>query len=97
MSTREHRGYQMFPVLDGARVETALPPAARSCISPPGEMLYDHGQQGAPAWLVLSGSVDITRRDGRSSSKIASILAEWGLFCEANDNIPTGYTANASQ
>jgi hypothetical protein len=27
-------------------------------------MLYDHGQQGAPAWLVLSGSVDITRRDG---------------------------------
>jgi len=30
----------------------------------PGEMLYDHGQQGAPAWLVLSGSVDITRRDG---------------------------------
>jgi hypothetical protein len=24
MSTREQRGYQMFPVLDGARVETAL-------------------------------------------------------------------------
>lgn len=65
MSTREQRGYQMFPVLDGARVETAL----RFASGPerhfaPGEMLYDHGQQGAPAWLVLSGSVDITRRDG---------------------------------
>jgi hypothetical protein len=24
MSTREQRGYQMIPVLDGARVETAL-------------------------------------------------------------------------
>ena len=24
MSTREQRGYQMFPVFDGARVETAL-------------------------------------------------------------------------
>ena len=29
MRTREQRGYQMFPVLDGARVETALPQAAR--------------------------------------------------------------------
>ncbi|GIK37894.1 MAG: hypothetical protein BroJett011_17270 [Chloroflexota bacterium] len=65
MSTREQRGYQMFPVLDGARVETAL----RFASGPErhfvlGEMLYDHGQQGAPAWLVLLGSVDITRRDG---------------------------------
>jgi thioredoxin reductase (NADPH) len=50
MSTREQRGYQMFPVLDGARVETAL--------------RFASGQQGTPAWLVLSGSVDITRRDG---------------------------------
>jgi thioredoxin reductase (NADPH) len=56
MSTREQRGYQMFPVLDGARVETAL----RFASGPerhfaPGEMLYDHGQQGAPAWLVFVG------------------------------------------
>ncbi len=29
MCTREQRGYQMFPVLNGARVETALPQVAR--------------------------------------------------------------------
>jgi hypothetical protein len=50
MSTLEQRGYQMFPVLDGARVETATGPERHFA---PGEMLYDHGQQGAPAWLVL--------------------------------------------
>jgi thioredoxin reductase (NADPH) len=65
MSTQEQRGYQMFPVLDAARVETAL----RFASGPerrfaPGEIVYDHGQRDAPSWLVLSGSVDITRRDG---------------------------------
>ena len=65
MSTQEHRGYQMFPVLDAARVEMAL----RFASGPerrfaPGEIVYDHGQRDAPSWLVLSGSVDITRRDG---------------------------------
>jgi len=65
MSTQEQRGYQMFPVLDAARVETAL----RFASGPerqfaPGEIVYDHGQRDAPSWLVLSGSVNITRRDG---------------------------------
>ena len=65
MSTQEQRGYQMFPVLDAARVETAL----RFASGPerrfaPGEIVYDHGQRDAPSWLVLSGSVDVTRRDG---------------------------------
>jgi thioredoxin reductase/CRP-like cAMP-binding protein len=55
----------MFPVLDAARVETAL----RFASGPerrfaPGEVVDDHGQRDAPSWLVLSGSVDITRRDG---------------------------------
>jgi thioredoxin reductase (NADPH) len=55
----------MFPVLDAARVDTAL----RFASGPerwfaPGEIVYDHGQRDAPSWLVLSGSVDITRRDG---------------------------------
>jgi thioredoxin reductase (NADPH) len=55
----------MFPVLDAVRVETAL----RFASGPerqfaPGEIVYDHGQRDAPSWLVLSGSVDITRRDG---------------------------------
>jgi thioredoxin reductase (NADPH) len=81
MSTREQRGYQMFPVLDGARVETAL----RFASGPerhfaPGEMLYDHGQQGAPAWLVLSGSVDITRRDGLDrEAPVVLAVFRWDL------------------
>jgi thioredoxin reductase (NADPH) len=67
VSTIEERGYQMFPVLDAARVETAL----RFASGPerrfgPGEMLYDFGEQGAPTWLVLAGSVDVSRRDGLS-------------------------------
>jgi thioredoxin reductase (NADPH) len=65
MSTLEQRAYQMFPVLDAARVETAL----RFASGPerrfaPGELLYDFGQEGAPSWLVLAGSVDVTRRVG---------------------------------
>jgi thioredoxin reductase (NADPH) len=65
MSTQEQRGYQMFPVLDAARVETAL----RFASGPerqfaPGEIVYDHGQWDTPSWLVLSGSIDISRRDG---------------------------------
>jgi thioredoxin reductase (NADPH) len=65
MSTQEQRGYQIFPVLDPARVEAAL----RFASGPerqfaPGEIVYDHGQRDAPSWLVLSGSLDITRRDG---------------------------------
>jgi FAD binding domain len=54
VSTQDQRGYQMFPVLDAARVETAL----RFACGPerhfaPGEIVYDHGQQDAPSWLVL--------------------------------------------
>ncbi|MDQ8727541.1 FAD-dependent oxidoreductase [Bradyrhizobium sp. LHD-71] len=65
MSTREQRSYQMFPVLDVAQIKTAL----RFASGPerhfaPGEILYDHGQRGVPSWLILSGSVDISRRDG---------------------------------
>lgn len=72
MSTREQRGYQMFPVLNVARLETALRFASGpERHSAPGEILYDHGQQGVPSWLVLSGSVDIIRHRnwGRSSGE----------------------------
>jgi thioredoxin reductase (NADPH) len=65
MSTLEQRAGQMFPELDAAQVETAL----RFASGPerrfePGDTLYDFGQQGAPSWLVLAGSVDVTRRTG---------------------------------
>jgi hypothetical protein len=57
VSTQDQRGYQMFPVLDAARVETALRFASGlERHFAPGEIVYDHGQQDAPSWLVLSGS-----------------------------------------
>src|SRR5262245_44281141 len=65
MSLVETRGYQMFPVLDPAQIETA----SRFASGPqqqfaPGEVVYDVGEMQAPAWLVLKGSIAATRRDG---------------------------------
>jgi thioredoxin reductase (NADPH) len=65
MSTIETRGYQMFPVLDPAQIETAT----RFASGPtrqfaPGEIVFDVGETHAPAWLVLKGSIEVTRRDG---------------------------------
>ncbi len=62
LRTREH---QMFPVLDAAQIAAAR----RFASGPerrfaPGESLYAIGEQGAPAWLVLEGSIDVVRRDG---------------------------------
>lgn len=80
MSTREQRGYQMFPVLGAVQVETALRFASGPEQSfAPGELVYDYGQQGAPAWLVLSGSIDVTRRDGLDREALL-ITFEAGQF-----------------
>ena len=62
LSTREH---QAFPVLSAAQIETAR----RFASGPekhfaPGESVYAIGEQGVPAWLVLEGAIDVTRRDG---------------------------------
>ena len=62
--TREH---QMFPVLDIAQLETAKRfasgPARRFA---PNETVFAIGEAGTPAWLVLEGTIDVTRRDGLS-------------------------------
>ena len=61
------RHHQMFPVLDHAQIETA-----RRFASGPeqsfaaGDTIFSIGEEGAPAWLVLSGAMDVTRRDGLS-------------------------------
>jgi alkyl hydroperoxide reductase subunit AhpF len=65
MSVIETRGHQMFPVLDAGQIETAKRFAsgpAREFAS--GEIVFDVGERQAPAWLVLKGSIDVTRRDG---------------------------------
>ena len=67
MTVSETRGHQMFPELDPAQIETATrfasgPPRTFS----PGEIMFDVGERQAPAWLVLQGSMDVVRRDGRN-------------------------------
>jgi thioredoxin reductase (NADPH) len=55
----------MFPVLDASQIATARRfasgPETRFA---PGEQVYAIGEQVAPSWLVLSGSIDVVRRDG---------------------------------
>ena len=65
MSTPDTRAPQMFPVLNAAQIATAR----RFASGPerhfaPGEQVYAIGEQDAPAWLVLEGSIDVVRRDG---------------------------------
>jgi thioredoxin reductase (NADPH) len=65
MSTLDNREHQMFPVLTGPQIETAR----RFASGParhfePGETLYAIGEEDAPAWLVLAGSIEVVRRDG---------------------------------
>jgi thioredoxin reductase (NADPH) len=65
MSIAETRAQQMFPELDAGQIETAnrfaSGPARKFA---PGESVYDGGERQAPAWLVLKGTIDVTRRDG---------------------------------
>ncbi|MDE1993756.1 MAG: FAD-dependent oxidoreductase [Rhizobiaceae bacterium] len=61
------RDYQRFPVLSPHQVETAK----RFASGParhfePGEAAFSIGDRGAPAWLVLEGSLDAFRHDGLS-------------------------------
>jgi thioredoxin reductase (NADPH) len=59
------RYHQMFPVLEPSQVQVARRFASGdSKRFAPGEALFDVGQKNIPAWLILQGSADITRRDG---------------------------------
>jgi thioredoxin reductase (NADPH) len=65
VSTLHNREHQAFPVLDAAQIASAR----RFASGPerhfrPQESVYAIGEQGAPAWLVLQGSIDVVRRDG---------------------------------
>ena len=67
MSTLEKREHQMFPVLSAAQVKAAQRFAsAKEQHFTPGETLYDIGDMDVPVWLILQGSIEVTRRDGLS-------------------------------
>jgi thioredoxin reductase (NADPH) len=67
MSALDNRLDQAFPVLDGAQVETARRFASGPAVDfAAGADIFSIGEAGAPAWLVLDGSIDVYRRDGLS-------------------------------
>jgi thioredoxin reductase (NADPH) len=58
------RSHQLFPVLDAVQIETAK----RFASGPPrdfaaGEVVFGIGERNVPSWLVLKGTIDVTRHD----------------------------------
>jgi thioredoxin reductase (NADPH) len=75
MSLIEMRYHQMFPVLEPSQVQVARRFASGdSKRFAPGEALFDVGQKNIPAWLILQGSADITRRDGLDHEQAIATL-----------------------
>ena len=66
MALIDMRRSQMFPVLSTAQIETAKRFASGEPQRfAPGELMFDVGERHAPAWLVLEGSIEASRHDGR--------------------------------
>jgi thioredoxin reductase (NADPH) len=66
MTLIDTRRSQMFPVLSPAQIETAKRFASREPQRvAPGELIFEVGERQAPAWLVLEGSIEVSRHDGR--------------------------------
>ncbi len=69
MAIIDTRRNQMYPVLDAAQIATA----SRFASGPaqdfaPGEPIFAIDAQAGPSWLVLKGSIEVTRRDGLNGS-----------------------------
>ena len=66
MALIDTRRAQMFPILSAAEIETAKRFASGEPQRfAPGELMFDVGERHAPALLVLEGSIEASRHDGR--------------------------------
>jgi thioredoxin reductase (NADPH) len=65
MSLAETRRDQIYPTFDLAQIQAAKRFASgpARCFAQ-GQVVFGIGEQNVPAWLVLEGSIEITRRDG---------------------------------
>jgi thioredoxin reductase (NADPH) len=75
MSTVSTRHDQLYPVLDAAQIGVASrfasgPPREFS----PGEVIFAIGERVSSSWLVLKGSIEVTRRDGLN--RVVSVTSE---------------------
>jgi thioredoxin reductase (NADPH) len=69
MAIIDTRRNQMYPVLDAAQIATASRFASGSAQDfAPGEPIFAIDAQAGPSWLVLKGSIEVTRRDGLNGS-----------------------------
>ena len=74
MALIDTRRAQMFPVLSAAQIETAKRFASGEPQRfAPGELMFDVGERHAPAWLVLEGSIQASRHDGRGRELSISV------------------------
>jgi thioredoxin reductase (NADPH) len=65
MSTTNGRDHQIFPVLNPNQVASAARFASEPARSfAPGEPIFGIGVSGVPTWLVLSGTIEVIRREG---------------------------------
>ena len=77
-SLLERRREQMFPVLNSTQIGIARRFGGEPRRFKPDEVVFDVGQVGAPAYLVLSGSIKVVRHDllGRVSTITTHGLGE---------------------
>ena len=75
--TSGSREHQIFPVLTAAQIATARRFVSGSIRRFAAfETVYGIGEQNAPSWLLVDGTIDIVRRDGLShESPIATLHA----------------------
>jgi thioredoxin reductase (NADPH) len=59
----ERRREQMFPILSPTQIATARRFGGEVRHFAPEEIVFDVGQVGTPAHLVIAGSIEVTRRD----------------------------------
>ena len=96
MSLVDTRFDQMFPVLTAAQVETARRFASGEARRfAPGELAYDVGMRNASAWLVLSGGLEIMRRDGLHRQTSVVLLTEGQFSGEVSQLAGRGTLAAA--
>jgi thioredoxin reductase (NADPH) len=74
MSLIDERHDQMFPVLNAAQIDTAERFASgKARRFAPGAAVFDLGELRAPLWLVLEGSIEVARHDGRGRAAPVAI------------------------
>ena len=62
-SLLEHRREQLFPVFTTAQIAVARRFGGEPRQFQPREVVFEIGERGAPAYLILSGSIDVARRN----------------------------------